>query len=73
MGVFVTKITFVLYICDAIKEYVETEVTADQADRTYPDIFLTKVGNKNLPDTYITVMLLKGQNLPSGITRWASG
>ena len=57
-GSFVPEITFVLYLCDAIKEYIDTEVVTDQAAITYPDIFLTKIGNKSVPDTYITVMTL---------------
>lgn len=58
-GTFVPKITFVLYLCNAIKEYIDTEIIADQASRTYPDTFLTKIGKKKIPDTYIIVMALK--------------
>jgi len=58
-GSIVPKITFVLYLCNAIKAYIDTEIIADQASRTYPDIFLTKIGKKKIPDTYITVMALK--------------
>ena len=38
-GIFVPKITFVLYLCNAIKEYIDTELIDDQASRTHPDIF----------------------------------
>ncbi|MEW6620918.1 MAG: hypothetical protein AB1422_16555 [bacterium] len=54
-GHFVPEITFVLYLCDAIKEYVDTEEIANKAARTYPDIFSLLGG----PDTYFTVMALK--------------
>lgn len=56
---FVTKVTFVLYIC-GIKKYIDTEIIADQAARTYPDTFSMNIYNKKkVPDTYIIVMALK--------------
>jgi len=54
-GTFVPEITFVLYLCGAIKEYDDTGEIAIQAARTYPDTFSFMGG----PDTYLTVMALK--------------
>lgn len=58
-GPFVPEITFALYLCGANEEYVDTEIIADQAARTYPNTFTTKIGKKKIPDTHIIVMALK--------------
>ena len=55
-GNLVTKITFVLYDCNAFKEYIAIEIIADQTKRTYPDIFLTLFGEKKIIDTHVIVI-----------------
>lgn len=52
-GYLVPKLTFVLYLCDAIREYVDTEEIAIKAARTYPDSFSSGT------DTFKTVMVLE--------------
>lgn len=75
-GNLVPEITFVLYLCNAIKEYIDTEIIADQAARTYPNAFLTKIGKKKIPDTYVIVMSLKeakAKNWRYARGNWAKG
>ena len=58
-GELVPEITFVLYLCGADKEHIDTKIIADQATSTYPNIFLSEIGKKKIADTYIVVMTLK--------------
>lgn len=58
-GSLASNITFVLYVCEAIKEFIQIEDIAEQAARTYPGSFVTKIGKRKVPDTYIIVMALK--------------
>lgn len=54
----VPQITFVLYLCDAIRERETLEVIADQAARTYPNSFVTRVGGKKVADLALVLLTL---------------
>lgn len=53
------NVTFVLYLCNGIKKYIDIEIIAEQAARTYPNSFVTKIGKRNIPDTYAVVKALE--------------
>lgn len=52
------EITFVLFLCDAIRKRETIEVIADQAARTYPKSFVTRVGGKKVPDLALVLLTL---------------
>lgn len=54
----VPEITFVLFLSDAIKDRQPIEVIAEQAARTYPKSFLTRVGRKEVPDLALVLLAL---------------
>jgi hypothetical protein len=54
----VPEITFVLYLCGAIRERETIEVIGEQAVKTYPNSFITRVGGKKVPDLCLILLTL---------------
>ncbi len=55
----VPQITFILFLCDAIRYRETIEVIAEQAVKTYPKSFVTRVGGKKIPDLALILLTLK--------------
>lgn len=54
----VPEITFVLYLCDAVRRKIRIEVIAAQADATYPDDFFTWVDGNRVPELALIQLIL---------------